>query len=212
MYIDVFNCTYSSFGFYFGCCFPVGMQRQSATIRQRRYAEYWRKKKKTNRNTIIYITLYCVTKIKYICIVFKIIAFFIITLFALVYLMDGILLTCEQHHFTRDVWTHKTSVSPPLFIEVPVSGQKSERSFICMLWVLCEHNLVLQFQERLRICFLWLKHWDIKIVKLLLHVCMSNVQLIDRLDARCQNDRKCNSLTGMNQIVQLLSNKFMLSR
>ena len=45
MYIDVFNCTYSSFGFYFGCCFPVGMRRQSATIRQRRYAEYWKKKK-----------------------------------------------------------------------------------------------------------------------------------------------------------------------
>jgi hypothetical protein len=30
----------------FGCCFPVGMQRQSATIRQRRFAEYWKKKKK----------------------------------------------------------------------------------------------------------------------------------------------------------------------
>jgi hypothetical protein len=27
MYIDVFNCTYSSFG----CCFPVGMRRQSDT-------------------------------------------------------------------------------------------------------------------------------------------------------------------------------------
>ena len=47
MYIDVFNCTYrySSFGFYFGCCFPVGMRHQYATIRQRRYAEYWKKKK-----------------------------------------------------------------------------------------------------------------------------------------------------------------------
>ena len=30
MCIDVFNCTYSSFG----CSFPVGMRRQSATIRQ----------------------------------------------------------------------------------------------------------------------------------------------------------------------------------
>ena len=27
----------------FGCCFPVGMRRQSATIR---FAEYWKKKKK----------------------------------------------------------------------------------------------------------------------------------------------------------------------
>ena len=44
MYIDVFNCTYSSFG----CCFPLGMRCQSATIRQRRFAEYWKKKKRTS--------------------------------------------------------------------------------------------------------------------------------------------------------------------
>jgi hypothetical protein len=68
MYIDVFNCTYSSFGFYFVCCFPVGMRRQSATIRQRRYAEYWKKKndsyngrqpsKKVSENETRVYTLY----------------------------------------------------------------------------------------------------------------------------------------------------------
>jgi hypothetical protein len=31
----------------FGFCFPVGMRRQPATIRQRRFAEYWKKKKRS---------------------------------------------------------------------------------------------------------------------------------------------------------------------
>jgi hypothetical protein len=29
-------------------------------------------------------------------------------------------------------WTHKTSLTPPLFIEVPVPCQESERSCICV--------------------------------------------------------------------------------
>ena len=28
--------------------------------------------------------------------------------------------TCMTHHFSRDVWAHKTSVTLPLFIEMPV--------------------------------------------------------------------------------------------
>ena len=33
------------------------------------------------------------------------------------------------------VWVHQTSLMLPLFIEVPVPFQLSERSFICALWV-----------------------------------------------------------------------------
>ena len=33
------------------------------------------------------------------------------------------------------VWVHQTSLMLPLFIEVPVPFQLSERSFICVLWV-----------------------------------------------------------------------------
>ena len=55
-----------------------------------------------------------------------IIAFFIITVFAWLYVKVGILLTREKHlqdriiSIRRDVWVHKTSLTPPLFIEVPV--------------------------------------------------------------------------------------------
>ena len=32
-------------------------------------------------------------------------------------------------------WTHKTSLTPPLFIEVPKRSQESERSSICVTGV-----------------------------------------------------------------------------
>ena len=31
------------------------------------------------------------------------------------------------------MWTHKISINPPLFIEVPVPSQESERPCICVL-------------------------------------------------------------------------------
>ena len=35
-----------------------------------------------------------------------------------------------------EIWAHKTSLTPPLFIEVSVPRQESERSCICVLGVL----------------------------------------------------------------------------
>jgi len=34
-----------------------------------------------------------------------------------------------------EVWAHKTGLTPPLFIEVSVPTQDSERSCICVLWI-----------------------------------------------------------------------------
>ena len=36
----------------------------------------------------------------------------------------------------RGVWAHNSSLTPPLFIEVPVSSQDIERSCICVLGIL----------------------------------------------------------------------------
>jgi len=47
----------------------------------------------------------------------------------------------ELSFFSKEegfVWvflSHKTSLTPPIVIEVPVPSQESERSFICMLGV-----------------------------------------------------------------------------
>jgi hypothetical protein len=35
----------------------------------------------------------------------------------------------------REVWAHKTSLTAPFLIEVPVLNQESERSFICVIGV-----------------------------------------------------------------------------
>jgi hypothetical protein len=53
----------------------------------------------------------------------------------------GIVLACGKHlhHFIRKVWTHKTSLTPPLFIEVLVPSQESEQSCICVLRVSILH-------------------------------------------------------------------------
>ena len=53
----------------------------------------------------------------------------------------GILLTCGKHLHDSiillrgEVWTHKTSLSSPLFIGVPVPRKGSEWSCICVLMV-----------------------------------------------------------------------------
>ena len=73
------------------------------------------------------------------CIKFKIRAFFITTLFARLYMMVGILLTCIKHLHDHNIslrgegQEYKTSLTLPLFIEVPVPSQESEQSCICVL-------------------------------------------------------------------------------
>jgi hypothetical protein len=37
--------------------------------------------------------------------------------------------------FRGEVWVHKTILTPPLFVEVPLPNQESERSCICVLGV-----------------------------------------------------------------------------
>ena len=82
-------------------------------------------------------------KLNILCIMFKVISFFIIKLFAMLYERVDILLTCGKHlHdriislrgeiWTGEVWAHKTNLTPPHFIEVSVL-QESQRSYICVL-------------------------------------------------------------------------------
>jgi hypothetical protein len=72
---------------------------------------------------------------------FRIIAFFMIMLFVRLYVRIGILLACGNHlHdsiilLRREAWTHKTSLSSPLFFGVPVPRKGSEWSCICVLMV-----------------------------------------------------------------------------
>jgi hypothetical protein len=69
------------------------------------------------------------------------IAFFIITLFAWLYVTVGIILTCGKQlrdHIISlrvEISANKTSLILPLLIEVPVPSQESEQSCICMLGV-----------------------------------------------------------------------------
>ena len=70
---------------------------------------------------------------------FKIIVFFIITLFPQLYVRVGILFTYGKHlhdHIISqrgEVWAHTISLTPPLLIEVAASNQESEWSCICVL-------------------------------------------------------------------------------
>ena len=66
---------------------------------------------------------------------FKIIVFFITTLFAWLCVRVDILLTCRKRVHERifslraEMCAHKTSQTPPLSIEVPIPRQESERPF-----------------------------------------------------------------------------------
>ena len=68
--------------------------------------------------------------------------FFIITLFARLFVKVDILLTCEKYLYDNiislrgEIWDHKTSLIQPHFIEVSVPRQEWERSCICILRVL----------------------------------------------------------------------------
>ena len=52
---------------------------------------------------------------------------------------EGILLTCGKHLYDRIIplneedWAPKTSLTPPLFIDVPVPNHESQRLCTCML-------------------------------------------------------------------------------
>jgi len=76
-----------------------------------------------------------------VCIMFKITAFFIITLLARLYGRIGILLICGNNLHNRiisprgEAWAHTTRLTLTLFIEVPVSSQYSKRSCICVFGV-----------------------------------------------------------------------------
>jgi hypothetical protein len=80
------------------------------------------------------MTISVITKIKYIIYNDQDYAFFIITLFARLYIRIVILRICGKHLNDRiislrgDVWANKSSLIPPYFIEVPVQYQDSERS------------------------------------------------------------------------------------
>jgi hypothetical protein len=66
---------------------------------------------------------------------------YIITLSSWLYVRFDILLVSVKHLHDRitslrgKVWAHQTSLTPSLFIEVPVPSQESERSRICVLGV-----------------------------------------------------------------------------
>jgi len=91
---------------------------------------------------------------------FKIIAFLIITLFARLYVVVVILLTCVKHLQDRiislrgDVWVHKTSLTPPFVLEVPVPRQESEKSCLCVLGIsMLPLSTILIFDFKVFFCF-----------------------------------------------------------
>ena len=79
---------------------------------------------------------------------FKIRTFFITSMLTEFYVRVAILLTCRIHHFTkRGGWCPKTSLTPSLFIEVPVPRQESERSCIrCVYFDFVSRTFQLYFR------------------------------------------------------------------
>jgi hypothetical protein len=79
---------------------------------------------------ILYIWHFCVTKINILCIIFKLIAFFIITLFTRLYVRVGILLTSGKHLHDSiillrgEVWANKTSLTPPFLLKCLYQARK----------------------------------------------------------------------------------------
>ena len=72
---------------------------------------------------------------------FKIIMFFVITLSVQFHVRVGILFTCGKHLYDpiislrKEILVHIISLTLPLFIEVTLPSQESERSYICVLRV-----------------------------------------------------------------------------
>jgi hypothetical protein len=74
---------------------------------------------------------------------FKIIAFFIITLFSGLYVRHFTLMLKHLHDRLISLWgevcVHKTTLTPRLCTELPVPSQESEQSCMCVLGVLILH-------------------------------------------------------------------------
>ena len=97
--------------------------------------KYWfRSSAFFNRTNIMHMP----TSVSVFCIIFKILALFIITWFVQLYLRVGILLTYRKHLDGRiislrgEVLAHQISLTPSPSIEVPVPSQ-DERSLIFVL-------------------------------------------------------------------------------
>ena len=92
--------------------------------------------------TLYEITWTSVSRIlNILCILFKIKAIFIQTLFFWFYMRVGTLLTCGKHLHERiislrgKICIHKTRLTPPLLIEVHVPSQENEQSCTCGLGI-----------------------------------------------------------------------------
>ena len=82
----------------------------------------FKKYQRYHQLSLIHMTTSVIRRLNILCIMFKITAFFIITLLARLFVRVDILLTCGRHLHDRiisvrwDVWAHKTSLTQPLFI------------------------------------------------------------------------------------------------
>jgi hypothetical protein len=89
--------------------------------------------------------------------------------------IDGILLTCRRHLHDRiisllgEVWTHETSLTPPLFIDVSIPSQESERSCICVLGVSSQES------ERSCICVLGVSNFPLSTISIVFLKCSDDV-------------------------------------
>jgi hypothetical protein len=85
-----------------------------------------------NRTNIRHMTTSASRRLNILCIKFKISSFFIATLFVQLYVRVDILLTSENNLHNRMIplersLVHKTQITLPLCIEVPVPSQESEQ-------------------------------------------------------------------------------------
>ena len=89
--------------------------------------------------------------------------------------IDGILFTCRRHLHDRiisllgEVWTHETSLTPPLFIDVSIPSQESERSCICVLGVSSQES------ERSCICVLGVSNFPLSTISIVFLKCSDDV-------------------------------------
>ena len=72
---------------------------------------------------------------------FNMVAFFMMMLFARLYMRVGMLVACRKHFhdrifpLKRDIWAHKASLISSLLVEVPVPWQNSAWTCICVLGI-----------------------------------------------------------------------------
>ena len=144
---------------------------------------------------------------------FRIIVISILTLFSRLNVRGYILFTCKKHlhdhiiPLRREVWVHKTSLTSPHVIKVPVPSQKSAQSCICVFNVLLMHlsaNFAYSILELTGQCFFyWFflgrgkrkLHMISRFRQYLLHYflsivlgmwCLTPLSIIFQLDRGCQ--------------------------